>query len=235
MPRSIRPTLTATAFAAVATLASAAYGQGAASDSGSAEPRVVVSATRTTRLTADRARLEVLVEGRGETPDAASQRAEVLLLNVREALRQLGTRAETLGTTPAGITTLRIGDLPTPPGESRYAARHVVTVSIPHLGDLADVSTAALAAGATASATTYEAAASDSVRRAGYADAVAQAQRDAEAIATSLGGRLGPVIEVSSAPPASAPSGSPGGSPGGSPSDLTVTAAVTVRYRLLRP
>jgi uncharacterized protein YggE len=129
---------------------------------------------------------------------------------------------------------------PVQPGPPTNVARAAIRVQVTRLDDLARVAAAALGAGAaSASSPTFESSAADSVRRSRIAEALAAAKADAQAIATSLDGHVGALVDVSTNAGASfvgptnlyldnrfvqnamAP-------------EITVTTTVTVRYRLVR-
>jgi uncharacterized protein YggE len=197
----------------------------AAADSGR---EIVVTAAHSASIPASRATLAVLVEGTGDAASDASRRAEVALINVSEVVRQLGSAATTLGVTPVGVSgTPNVSGFRHIPGRPAYRAGYVVRLQVPRPDDVTSVATAVLSAGARTTMPTFESATADSARRITYTEAMAQARQNAEAIAESMGGRLGPVVSVTTAePPATMADGLPA-------SDLTVGTAVTVRYRVL--
>jgi uncharacterized protein YggE len=104
------------------------------------------------------------------------------------------------------------------------------------------IASTAIAAGAGgASPPVFESSNAESIRRSKYTEALAQARRDAEALATALGGKLGSIIEVTSTGNLN-----PGNNnqfisfinrydysgPTSSP-DVFVSATVTVRYHFI--
>jgi len=144
---------------------------------------------------------------------------------------------------PYGVSPAQ--NIPGYPGSSSqtsFLARYVLRIQPSRLDQTTSLAAAATAAGARAtSPPVFEASAADSVRRLRYAEALAQARRDAEAIAATLGGHLGPVIEVST---------TGGFNSGGNNSfvnfmnsyefvgpvqspEVVVNATVTVRYRFV--
>jgi uncharacterized protein YggE len=231
---------------ALAMLPALAQGQGARMDASETEPRIVVTATRTARIAPDRFTLYVTVEGSGETPAEAAQRGAQKLQAVTAALQPFSGR-DAVVSIPYGVSPApNINGFPGTSSQTSFVARYVLRVQPGRVDQITPVAVAAIAAGASsASPPTFEASGADSVRRLRYAEALSQARRDAEALAVALGGRLGPVIEIStnSSPPRLA------GSAGfgeyisfiGSydfrgpvqPPDVTVTATVTVRYRFI--
>lgn len=239
--RPIVPTaLAVRAIVAGVAVAPAAHAQAARIETVGGEPRIVVTASRSVRLTPERLTLLAVVEGTAEAPNESVQRADRKLQAVLEAARPFGGRATTA--LPYGVSTApNVNNFPGAGAQAPYVARYTVRIPNVAVDQLLRVSAALIAAGAsTAQAQGFEAAATDSVRRAQYADAIAQARRDAEALAAGVGGRLGAPVEVfSSSGPASplAPtfvSFNRFEGPTNSP-DVVVSSTVTVRYRLLLP
>jgi uncharacterized protein len=204
---------------------------------------ISVSATKTTRLTPDRATLYVLVEGSAETPADAVTRVETKLKTVSEAIKGFGTRAE-----PDRAITYSVGPAPqpnmypapvTPPSS---VSRSVLRVHMGNADQVARLAATALAAGASGVSTiAFESSVADSVRRARMTEVLAVARADAQALATALDGKLGGLVEVSST------AGNVGftgpttlnfdtrfmGGPTQVP-EVVITTSVTVRYRLIR-
>jgi uncharacterized protein YggE len=232
--------------AVLAILPSLANGQGARMDASDPEPRIVVTATRTTRIAPDRALVYVTVEGTGETPTDAAQRGAQKLQAVTAALQSFGGGRDAIVSVPYGVSPApNINGFPGSSSQTSFVARYVLRVQPSRIDQITALAVAAIAAGASsATPPTFEASGADSVRRLRFGEALTQARRDAEALATSLGGRLGAVIEVSTNSPPSYP-GSAGS--GGyvtfmsgydfrgpvQPPDVVVTATVTVRYRFI--
>jgi uncharacterized protein YggE len=230
--------------AVLAMLPALAQGQGARMDATDPEPRIVVTATRVTRMAPDRFALYVTVEGAGETPAEAAQRGAQKLQAVTTALQPFSAGRDAIISVPYGVSPApNVNGFPGSSSQTSFIARYVLRVQPSRVDQITPLAVAAIAAGASsASPPTFEATGADSARRQRYGEALTQARRDAEALAAALGGRLGPVIEVSSnsGPPASR------GSPdylsfvGGyefrgpvQPPDVVVSATVTVRYRFI--
>jgi uncharacterized protein YggE len=77
-----------------------------------------------------------------------------------------------------------------------FAARSVIRVELHRLELLSSVATAAFTRGATLiGPIQFGATTSDSARRTAFANAVAQARRDAEEMARATGGRLGRLLD----------------------------------------
>jgi len=203
---------------------------------------VSVSASRTTRIPPDRASFYLIVEGTAETPADAITRVDTKVKAVTDALKSFGSRikldppiAYGVGPTPA------LNGYPGVAAPATNLARSVIRVQIEHPEQTAAVIAAAIAAGAASSSSlTFESTAADSVRRARIAEALSVARSDAEAIATSLGARLGALVSVTT-------TGGPFGFQASSTlnfdnrfgqqaqtPDIVVTTNVTVQYRLVR-
>jgi hypothetical protein len=216
--------------------------QGARLDATETEPRIVVTATRTARIAPDKATIYITVEGSGETPAEAAQRGGQKLQAVTAAVQSYGAR-DAIVSLPYGVSPApNMNGFPGSSSQSSFVARYVIRVQPTRVDQVTALAVAAIAAGASAtSPPAFEATGADSARRQRYAEALTQARRDAEALATALGGRLGPVVEASSntgpvfsnnsnfvnfvnryeyAGPVQPP-------------DVVVTANVTVRYRFI--
>jgi uncharacterized protein YggE len=229
--------------AVLAILPSLAQGQGARMEASDPEPRIVVTATRTTRIAPDRFALYVTVEGSGETPAEAAQRGAQKLQAVTAALQPFSGR-EAIVSVPYGVSPApNINGFPGSSAQTSYLARYVLRVQPGRVDQITPLAVAAIAAGASsASPPTFEATGADSARRQRYGEALTQARRDAEALAAALGGRLGAVIEVSSnniTPGFSSSNGYISFMSGYEfrgpvpPPDVVVSATVTVRYRFI--
>jgi uncharacterized protein YggE len=208
---------------------------------GDSSPRIIVTATKTTRIIPDRVTTYVTVEGTGESPSDATQRASTKLQAVMTAVRSVVSGTDAVVAMPYGVT-------PTPnmngfPGgtSGSYVARHVVRIQPRSVDQTTAIASAAIAAGAGGTSPPwFESSIADSVRRAKYGEALAQAQRDAESLASSLGGRLGPFVEVTSTGSVNQGQNSfisfinryDYAGPTGTP-DVIVNATVTVKYRFI--
>ena len=229
--------------AVLAILPALAQGQGSRMEASDPEPRIVVTATRTTRIAPDRFALYVTVEGSGETPADAAQRGAQKLQAVTAALQPFSGR-EAIVSVPYGVSPApNINGFPGSSAQTSYLARYVLRVQPGRVDQITPLAVAAIAAGASsASPPTFEATGADSARRQRYGEALTQARRDAEALAAALGGRLGAVIEVSSnniTPGFSSSNGYVSFMSGYEfrgpvpPPDVVVSVTVTVRYRFI--
>jgi uncharacterized protein YggE len=228
---------------ALAILPAVAQGQGARLDANDPEPRIVVTATRTTKLAPDRVTLYVTVEGTGETPAEAAQRGAQKLQAVTTALQPFNGK-DAVVAVPYGVSPApNLNGFPGSSSQNSFLARYVLRVQPARVDQITPLAVAAIAAGASsASPPTFEASGADSARRQHYGEALTQARRDAETLATALGGRLGAVIEVSSniGPPNFPSSAGFVNFVSGyefrgpvQPPDVVVTSTVTVRYRFI--
>jgi uncharacterized protein YggE len=221
-----------------------ATAQNARLDNADAEPRIVVTATKSARVAPDRVTIYFSIEGTGESTAEAIQKATQKLQAVTSALRPL-TTADGMTQIPYGVAPAsNRNSFPGTSGQPSYVARYAVRLQPKSLDQITQVASAAISAGASnMSPPMFESLAVDSVRRNKYAEALAQARRDAEALAAALGGKLGTIIDVSTA--GSLPTFSQQQAmifasnyeySGASPSpDVFVNATVTVRYRFIPP
>jgi uncharacterized protein YggE len=203
---------------------------------------VSASATRTTRIAANRAHFYLLIEGTAETPADAIARAELKGKAVLEALKRLGNRVsfDAPMNYTVGAAALLNGyqtNMPTPPNN---LARQIIRVQLDRPNELSMIIASALTAGASGISTlAFEYTAADSVRRARVADALASARQEAKAIADALGGRLGVLFSVNiNAQPNFQPQpmltfdnrfGQQSPAP-----DVLISATVSVSYRLTK-
>jgi uncharacterized protein YggE len=217
-----------------------ASAQGARMDAVDGIPKIVVTAVRSVRVLPDAALFFVAIEGTAEAPADAAQRAERKVKTVMDTLRALGPRVEASAAVPYGVspaTTMTSFPGNAPP--TQYVARYVVRVRTTRLDQFMRAAASVMDAGASAvSSPTFDYAASDSVRRVRFGEAVAQARHDAESLAAASGGKLGAIIDVTS-------SVTPGAFSGPftlfsrmdftgitQPPDVTIGSTVTVRFRL---
>lgn len=226
---------------ALALFPSLTFGQEARVEQSDSGPQVVASATRTIRVAADRATLLVYIEATAEAPAEAAQRAERKVRAVTDTIQHLGLETQmasvAYGVSPA---TREMVVYPTSAAPGSYTARFAVRLQSVPVARVTDLAAVLVSAGAlSAVASQFEAAAPDSIRRVLSSEAIQLARRDAEALAASLGGRLGSLVEATGNAFAG-PQGSTnlvglqGGVSGPTPSpDVMLTATATVRYRFL--
>ncbi len=203
---------------------------------------LTVSASRTTKIAPDRATFYLIVEGTAETAMDAIARVETKLKSVADALKSVTPRLVLDAPIPYGV-----GPSVAQNGYSGVAlpvtnlARSIIRVQLNRPEQLAHVVATAIGAGAASSSSlNFESSVADSVRRSRIGDAMNVARLDAEAIAASLGARLGTLVSVSSngsqfgfVGPTTLNFDNRFGQQAATP-DITVTSTVTVQYRLIR-
>ena len=191
MRRACRSSLVA--FAALLAAAPAAAAQ---SPEPAAARRVTVTRNIREQVTPDRATVVLSVEATLADPADAAARLVTLERALADTLRTLGIPASAISVTPMGVSVVRQpGGYQ--PGIVQHSAQSIMRVSLDRIGHVATVSSAAMAKGGVhVNQPTFELAAEDSVRRVLVQRAIAEARRDAENIARSMGGRLGPIVDA---------------------------------------
>lgn len=207
--------------------------------------RRLVTVTRTVRQSVmpDRATLVLTAEALLADPADAAARLATIDRAIADTLRRLGIQSSQIQIVPQGVS---IAHQPGgyPQGIPQYAARSVIRVTLDRVDQVATVSNASLGKGGVhVNAPAFEYAAEDSLRRVLVQRGIAEARRDAENLARSMGGRLGPMLEVTQN---SATQGFTqpemvvfpstmqfGGFTGRQPTSATVAASVTVRWAFL--
>ncbi|MFL5629987.1 MAG: SIMPL domain-containing protein [Gemmatimonadaceae bacterium] len=167
-------------------------------------PEIMAGGRSEVSVTPDRATVLISVETRAPSAAAAASTNSAKMAAVLQALRAAGlsqaditTSGYTVGQDPRGMRTAP--NLPQPPVE--FLARNTVRATVRRVDDVGKVIDAALAGGATSVASVQMAAPNtDEARRTALAQAVAQAQRDAETLARAAGGSLGRLLSMSSSP-----------------------------------
>ena len=151
------------------------------------------------RVPPDRASVMLLVESKaGGAAIAAAANAKTVAA-VRDTLRKLGLDSASSTAHYNVGPDFEPGDREGP-RRIGYAARTVVRVDLTRLDQVGRVIDAGLAKGATGvEGVHFEASTAEDARRAALADAAQAARKDAEALARSLGGGLGPLLSASTA------------------------------------
>jgi uncharacterized protein YggE len=208
-----------------------------------AVPYVETVGTGEVRLLPDRATVMVGIETRATNAAAASAASGKIQRAVLDTLRAIGFGESAVRTRDYDVTP----EMQRANGRvvrSGYVARLTMAVQLSSLERIGEVLDAALARGATSvGGVEYSLSTADSAQRAALGKAVADAQRQAAAIASALGGSLGQVIMTTT-------SGGGGGrvvlgygqggqgdafgtGPSIKPAEITVEATVVVRWRYL--
>jgi uncharacterized protein YggE len=171
-------------------------------------PHIVTSGEGQTRIAPDRATVLIGVQTQKSTATAAASENARRQKAVLDTLKALGIPAEQLTTQnysvnpelkydPAGVV---------PPKITGYTVSNTVRVELKKIDQAGGVIDAALAKGAnTIAGIQFGVSNIAEVRRLALADAVRAARADAEALAKSLGGSLGALIEMTSTTPAYRP------------------------------
>jgi len=201
---------------------------------------IMVSSTQMTRVAPDRASFYLIVEGTAETTADALARVEAKLKAVTDALKTFGPRVSLYPPFDYGVGPSPANGYSPPPSIATNVARSILKVQLNRPEQLAHVIAAALSAGASSSSSlTFESSAADSIRRARIGEALNSARLDAEAVASSLGARLGALVSLNVSAPYAYPSTSPldfNNRYGqySQPPEVVVSASVSVQYRIVR-
>jgi uncharacterized protein YggE len=165
-------------------------------------PQIVTNGEGEAQVTPDRARVHLAVETRGKTAaEAAAENARIQTAVIAR-LRALGIPAERITTVGYNVQpeySRNRENEATQPRVIGYVAFNTVRADVWRMDQVGPVIDAALAAGSNrVGALDMYSSREDSVRRQALANAVNAARADAEAMATAAGGRLGPLLELTS-------------------------------------
>jgi len=209
-------------------------------------PMIVTSGQGETKITPDRARLEVSVQTRAATAADAGAQNATKQQSVLDALRKIGFTSEQLSTVNYNLyPEMQYDKNGQSPRVVAYNATNTVRIDIRDVGMIGKAIDASLEAGANMiSSLAFCSANSDSARRSALATAVARARSDAEAIAAAAGGTIGTLMEISTsdfAPPViynranmmSDAAGKMAMATPIEPGEQTVTAVVNARWTFL--
>ncbi len=190
MCRQVQLVLAATAFAAL----------GAAAQSNPpGPPEIVASGSATISLPPDRAVVRIGVATRAATASAASMPNGPLVARVQDTLRALN-----LSGTPARAIGFGVApnyDYQKARQVIDYEARTTLEVVLRDVASLPRLLDAALGAGATdITSIAFESDSAAAARHRALATAFQSAHDDAEAMANAAGGRLGPLLLITTSP-----------------------------------
>jgi uncharacterized protein YggE len=171
-----------------------------------AAPMIVTSGQGETKLTPDRARLEVSVQTRAGTAAEAGAQNARKQQSVLDALRKIGFTSEQLSTVNYNLfPEMQYDKNGQSPRVVAYNATNTVRVDIRDVGMIGKAIDASLEAGANMiSSLSFYSSNTDAARRSALASAVARARNDADAIASAAGGSIGALMEITTsdfAPP----------------------------------
>jgi uncharacterized protein YggE len=196
---------TASGFFAALAICISGYAVSAQPNPNLPRPAEITAAGRAEiAVTPERATVLASIETRAASAAAAAAANSAKMTSLLEALKRAGlsqsdiaTLGYSVGQDPRGM---RIAPtLPQPPIE--FLARNTVKATVRRIDDVGKIIDAALAGGATSIASVQMTSPNtDEARRTALAQAVAQAQRDAEVLARAAGGSLGRLLGMSSGP-----------------------------------
>lgn len=206
-------------------------------------PTLVTNGQGETKVTPDRARLEVSVQTRAATAaDAGAQNAKKQQ-SVLDALRKIGFTSEQLSTVNYNLfPEMQYDKNGQSPRVVAYNATNTVRIDIRDVGMIGKAIDASLEAGANMiSSLSFYSSNTDAARRSALASAVARARSDADAMASAAGGTVGPLLELGTsdfAPPVIYNRANLAGDMAGKmavatpiePGEQTVTATVVARW-----
>jgi uncharacterized protein YggE len=163
-------------------------------------PQIVVSATGEERIVPDRARISIGVQTQALTAAEAAAANDRLQRAVIDTLKALGITNEQLSTTGYNVYPDQQYDEVNK--RSRivgYNVQNTLVVEVRRIAQVGAVLDAALSKGANLiSSLTFYASEIEAPKRRAMASAVERARADAEALARAAGGRLGPLLELTS-------------------------------------
>ena len=163
--------------------------------------RTIVMASSSARQTVmpDRATLVLWIDAQGMSVEEAGNRLGVAQRGVLDTLRRLNIPSSSIQTYDNGISPNRSSSMPPGMmGGPSFTGRSVVRVELSRADQVAAVTSAAMAKGATfAAPPSFTVAAADSVRHTLIPRAFEQARRDAEVLARAAGGHLGRLVDLS--------------------------------------
>ena len=167
-------------------------------------PQIVTNGEGEAQMTPDRARVHIAVETRGQTAAAAAAENSRIQTAVIARLRAMNLPAERITTVgysvqPEYSNRTREGVPEEQPRVIGYVARNTIRADVHNMAQVGPVIDASLAAGANRlGGLDMYSSREDAVRREALANAVRAARADAEMMATAAGGRLGPLLELTS-------------------------------------
>lgn len=203
---------------------------------------IVASAQGETKVTPDRATIDIGVQTRATTATAASAENARKQRAVIDAVRALGVGDAQISTANYDVSPEQVYEANKAPRVTGYTVSNSVRVDVHKIDQVGAIIDAALAKGANNinSLNFYSSNESDA-RRTALAAAIASARGDAQAMAQAAGGTLGDLIEASSSPaytpqppvPLRAMAMAKAESTPISPGEQTLTVTVTTRWHFV--
>lgn len=161
-------------------------------------PSITVSAQGSTRITPDRATIQIGVQTRGATAAAASAENARVAQRVINAIKGLGIGAEQISTVNYSVNPEYRHVENRSPEITGYTVHNTVVVDVRQMEQVGRVIDASLGAGANViNSLDFYASNTEEARRVALAAAVAKARLDAEVIARVAGGTLGSLAQAS--------------------------------------
>lgn len=161
-------------------------------------PSISVSAQGSTRVTPDRATIQIGVQTRGATAAAASAENARVAQRVIAAIRAVGIGSEQISTVNYSVNPEYRHIENRSPEITGYTVHNTVVVDVRQIEQVGRIIDASLGAGANMiNSLDFYASNTEEARRAALAAAVGKAQLDAEVIARAAGGALGGLAEAS--------------------------------------
>lgn len=184
-------------FASLAPISAPLQAQDAASRAPE-RPSISVSAQGSTRVTPDRATIQIGVQTRGATAAAASAENARVAQRVVAAIRAIGIGSEQISTVNYSVNPEYRHIENRSPEITGYTVHNTVVVDVRQIEQVGRVIDASLGAGANMiNSLDFYASNTEEARRAALAAAVAKARLDADVIARAAGGTLGGLAEAS--------------------------------------
>lgn len=172
------------------------YGQNSATTKPE-QPSITVSAQGNTRVTPDRATIQIGVHTRGSTAAAASAENARLAQRVIAAIRAVGIGSEQISTVNYSVNPEFRHSENRSPEITGYTVHNTVVVDVRQIEQVGRIIDASLGAGANMiSSLDFYASNTEVARREAVANAVEKARLDAEVIARAAGGSLGGLAEA---------------------------------------
>ncbi len=162
------------------------------------KPSISVSAQGSTRITPDRATIQIGVQTRGATASAASAENARVAQRVITAIRAVGIGSEQISTVNYSVNPEYRHIENRSPEITGYTVHNTVVVDVRQIEQVGRVIDASLGAGANLiNSLDFYASNTEEARRTSLASAVAKARLDADVIARAAGGTLGSLAEAS--------------------------------------
>lgn len=161
-------------------------------------PFISVSAQGSTKVTPDRATVQIGVQTRAATAAAASAENARVAQRVIAAVKAIGIGAEQISTVNYSVNPEYRHIADRSPEVTGYTVHNTVVVEVRQIEQVARVIDASLGSGANMiNSLDFYASNTEEARRAALAAAIEKARLDAEVIARSAGGTLGGLAEAS--------------------------------------